>query len=104
MFTQEERRRGSYARAEKLREERQRARELVEERLLELAEKAVAALAQALDSADPRVQLCAAIYIVDRILGKPVERTELSDDEGGDLRWRLQALVAQARQERDESA
>jgi hypothetical protein len=56
------------------------------------------ALAQLLDSNNPSVRLRAAIHVLDRVLGKPVDRQEPSDSSG-DLRYRLLSLVERVREQ-----
>ena len=50
------------------------------ERMRRLAPAALEALCQCLSSADERVRLDAAKHLLDRVLGKPVQSTELTID------------------------
>jgi hypothetical protein len=73
-LTTEERSRGGLTRAAKMRA----ARELADERLSDLLEKALDRLALLLDSEDDMVAVRAAREVFDRVLGKSTQRHEHS--------------------------
>src|SRR5919199_6888145 len=91
-LTHEERRRGAYAAAESRRQRRDEARRLAIEQLAETVERATAAIAEALDAnllivtkdgdtyQTPAymVRLRAAVQVLDRVVGKPVQAVELT--------------------------
>jgi hypothetical protein len=72
----ESRSKGGLARAAKLREQRKRAEELVEERMLASLERALDRLDAMLDSEDEQVAIRAVREVLDRGLGKATARHE----------------------------
>lgn len=86
-LTEEERARGQraggFAKAQKARERKQRAEEKAEARLVRELDKSVLALIAVRDdpAANPRDRADASKYLIDRIMGKATERSEVKVDD-----------------------
>jgi hypothetical protein len=96
-FTREEAARGGRARAAKVREEQARAREFADEQPAELVAGALAAILT--QDEHPIARIRAVREVLDRVLGKPVQRTELTGDDGGALELTLIKLAELAEAE-----
>src|SRR5919204_5468386 len=80
-FTASKRSRGGHARAEKIREQRARVRELADEEVAALLRRALERLAELLESEHPRVAARVVREILDRVLGRPTVAVDVAPRE-----------------------